>query len=361
MHILKSIFSSKILIYNSFILQLFFLLSCSDDPFISENGSPSIISIVNKNTFVNDTITIYGENLGDPGLNSYVVFTGSNKDTIIHSSKCLQWTVSKVKLIVPNTNSTRINLVCNSINTDFLEIIINKLPDLATVEIAPGKFLMGSIFGLKDELPVHEIEISSTLIVSKYEINQFYYMQVMGTNHSIIKDNRLPVDSISWIDAIIFCNKLSEISNLQPAYTFFGENVKWDTIANGWRLPTEAEWEYLCRAGDTSDYSGSDDLSKIGWYNMNSGLKSHPSGLKQANKFGLFDMQGNLWEWCWDYYSSEYYSKSDYKNPKGPDTGVRHIARGGSYGDGNSLCRSSNRFFPINAIERTGIRIVRTK
>lgn len=356
------IYLPKLFIKLLIIIVCFSLLnSCSEDSLINENQSPKIISIQEKDTFVGDTVVIYGENLGDADLKSYVVFSGGTSDTIIHSSNCILWTFSKVKLIVPITNSTRINLVCKGKNTDFLEIFINLLPELETVEIPSGIFLMGSEFGLKDELPVHKVEIKQSIIVSKFEINQFYFKQVMNLNPSIIKDNRLPVDSISWIMAIEFCNKLSELTNLKPVYTFFGENVKWDTTSEGWRLPTEAEWEYMCRAGDTSDYSGSKDLNEVGWYNMNSGLKSHPSGLKKANSFGLYDMHGNLWEWCWDFYSSDYYQNSPVVSPKGPVSGVRHIARGGSYGDGNSNCRSSNRFIPNNSIIKTGIRIVRNK
>lgn len=354
------------ILFNIIISTMFSLLiiSCSEEQIITENGTPVIEKIIKNPTYVGDTITIYGSYLRDAGLDSYVQFiNGINGkvDTIIHSTKCLQWTVSKVKLIVPLATSTKINLVCKGDTTNNLEITINRLPELKTVEISSGKFLIGSYFGLKDEQPPHEIEISKPLIVSIFEINQFFYEQVSGNNPSLMKDHSLPVDSLNWIDAINFCNQLSVIDGLIPAYTIFGENVKWDTNASGWRLPTEAEWEYLCRANDTSDYSGSTDLNSVGWYSMNSGLKSHPSGLKKPNLFGLYDMHGNLWEWCWDYYNSDYYAISPYTNPVGPNTGTRHIARGGSYGDGNSLARASNRFFPGNPIERTGFRIVRTK
>jgi hypothetical protein len=309
--------------------------ACSENELITEEGNPKINYISPNPTFVGDTISIYGENLGNPGLESYIVLSGALKDTIIHSTKCLQWTISKVTFVVPMTTAVRVNLVCNGTNTDFLDITIKRLPDLMTSEVPSGSFIMGSIFGLKDELPEHKVEITKPLIVSVYEINQFYYYQVMRENNSKYKDNRLPADSITWIKAIEFCNNLSILQGLKPVYTIFGENAQWDTTADGWRLPTEAEWEYICRAGDTNDYSGSTDLNKVGWYNMNSGLKPHPSGMKQKNAFGLYDLHGNLWEWCWDFYDSQYYEKAPAKNPKGPDAGSKHIARGGSYMDGN--------------------------
>ncbi|OGU59845.1 MAG: hypothetical protein A2X64_04015 [Ignavibacteria bacterium GWF2_33_9] len=357
--------NNKIYIKSWQFLLLFCLLSiltsCQDNEWISEQGEPVITEISPETTFFGDTLTIYGENLGDRGLNSFIVLSDSINQEIVHSTDCINWTISKVVFVLPNFSAEEVQLVCNSVNTNKLFIEVSRLPALETVEIPIGNFNMGSLFGLKDEFPVHTITISKPIIASKFEINQFYYSQVMKTNPSMIKDYRLPVDSITWIKAIQFCNELSQIQELKPVYTIFGENVKFDTTANGWRLPTEAEWEYMCKAHDTTNYFTNEDLSKLGWFIMNSGLKSHPSGQKSPNAFGLYDMQGNLWEWCWDFYNSDYYGISPVQNPLGPISGERHVARGGGYDSGNSLCRASNRFYPSNPIQSTGIRIVRTK
>jgi formylglycine-generating enzyme required for sulfatase activity len=351
-------FKLLILLFILPVISTAFFSCNNNDLIITESGKPSITKVVKDTTFIGDTITIYGENFGDRNLSSFVVF---NDSTIIHSSLCLKWTISQITLIVPNTNTQNIFVVAKNDTSNSFTLIINELPPLDTVEVSSGKITIGSLFGYKDEQPPHDIYISKPLICSKFEINQLFYKQVVGYNPSLIKDNSLPVDSISWVDAIQFCNKLSTIQGLKPVYTIFGDKVNWDTTANGWRLPTEAEWEYLCRAGSNYDYSSSTNLADDGWYNMNSGLHSHSSGLKLPNAFGLYDMHGNLWEWCWDFYSSDYYSQSPYQDPKGPETGSRHIARGGSYADGNSFARASNRYYTYDAIPRTGIRIVRNK
>lgn len=340
------------------VLTLFFQSCNSTNTFIEESGKPQIDYIINNPTYVGDTITIFGNNFGDRSLESFVKF---NDSTIIHYSTCLKWTISQIKFVVPNISADSINVIVKSDTSNKLKIIINRLPELKTVEVPAGNFVMGSEFGAMDEQPVHQVQISRNLIVSQFEINQFYYFQVTGQNPSIRKDNRLPVDSITWIDAVNFCNQLSLLQGLTPSYIISGDKAKWDTTSNGWRLPTEAEWEYLCRAGETYDYSGSPDLNNDGWYNLNSGLHSYPSGLKLPNAFKLYDMHGNVWEWCWDFYDSKYYSQSPLVNPTGPSSGTRHVARGGSYGDGNSLARASNRYFPDDGTIRTGIRIVRNK
>lgn len=337
---------------------LFTIIGCDETTLIIEGGKPRIDKIVPSDILIGDTIDIYGNNFGDPSIYSYI-FVGDT--TKIPSSKCLQWTISKIKIIVPKVNFNKIFVIVDKDTSNIYPIKVNFIPKIDTVEIAGGNFIMGSSDGLKDEQPEHEVSITGTLIVSKYEISQRIFTQVMGYNPSIIKDNRLPVDSIEWNVAVDFCNKLSELYGLTPVYTFTGNNALWDTLANGWRLPTEAEWEYLCKAGSNSDYSGSNVVDHLGWYSMNSGLQSHPIGTKQANFFGIYDMHGNVWEWCWDWYSSEYYLYSPKTNPKGPTDGTKRVARGGSYNQGNSFARSSNRFYQTEFLPQTGIRIVRNK
>ncbi|HAW09453.1 MAG TPA: hypothetical protein DCW42_09925 [Bacteroidetes bacterium] len=333
------------------------VISCSDDKIINEQGKPIIDKVIPENTWVGDTLTIYGSYFGDPSITSFLVFDNQN---IINSTKCLKWTISQIKVIVPLTSSSEVMVIVDQDSSNKYAIKVSRLPKIECVEISSGSFIMGSNYGLKDELPVHTVQISSPFLMSIYEINQFVYEQVMGTNPSIVKDHKLPVDSVNWIDAIQFCNKLSEIDGLTPAYQFFGENVTWNVETDGWRLPTESEWEYACRAGTQGEYSGDWILDDLGWYNMNSGMHSHPSGRKTGNLWGLFDMNGNLWEWCWDFYADDYYNNSSGTDPKGPDSGSRHVARGGSWNEGNIFARSSNRSYPDNSLQSTGFRIVRT-
>ncbi len=338
------------------VLLLLFIVSCSNENIINEQGKPKIDKVIPEDTWVGDTLIIYGSYFGDPSITSFIKFDNQN---IINSKQCLKWTTSQIKVIVPLTNTNKIIVIVDKDTSNSYPIKISRLPKIECVEIANGSFVMGSNNGLIDEKPLHTVQISQSFLISINEINQFIYEQVMGVNPSIVKDYSLPVDSINWIDAIQFCNKLSEIDSLKPVYKFFGENVEWDSSANGWRLPTEAEWEYACKAGKAGEYSNDWLLDDLGWYNMNSGLHSHPSGRKRANDWGLYDMNGNLWEWCWDFYSADYYKTSPASDPTGPKSGVRHIARGGSWNDGNFFCRAANRFYPDNSIHSTGFRIVR--
>lgn len=341
-----------------YLLLIIVTIGCGENTLITESGKPKIDKVIPTDISVGDTIEIYGTNFGNPSIYSYIFLGDTTK---IPSSKCLNWTISKIRVIVPKLNFEKIFVVVDKDTSNIFPIKINILPKIDTLEINGGDFTMGSRDGSKDEQPEHEISITGTLIVSKFEITQRVFSQVMGYNPSMIKDFRLPVDSIEWSVAVDFCNKLSELYGLTPVYKFTGNNASWDTTANGWRLPTEAEWEFLCKAGSNSDYSGSNVVDHLGWYNMNSGLQSHPVGTKQSNAFGLYDMHGNVWEWCWDWYSSEYYSNSPKSNPKGPAAGNRRVARGGSYNQGNSFARSSNRFYQKEFLPQTGFRIVRNK
>lgn len=341
-----------------YILLIVTLFACGENTLITEGGKPKIDKVQPTEATIGDTIIVYGANFGDPTIYSYIVFGDTTK---IPSSMCLKWTISQIVVVIPKVNSSKIFVIVDKDTSNLFPIKINIVPKIDTIEVVGSNFIMGSRDGLKDEQPEHEVTITGNLIVSKFEINQRLFQLVMGYNPSLIKDNRLPVDSVDWSVAVDFCNKLSELYGLTPVYKFTGNNAIWDTNANGWRLPTEAEWEFLCKAGSNSDYSGSNIVDHLGWYNMNSGLQSHPVGTKQANAFGLYDIHGNVWEWCWDWYSSEYYLNSPKTNPKGPSEGNRRVARGGSYNEGNSFARSSNRFYQKEFLPQTGFRIVRNK
>lgn len=338
------------------ILILAFVVSCDekDIPTIP-TGKIIINSISPEKIIVFDTVTIKGEYFGYADKGKIILPDKS----IIRGENCLLWQFTIIKFAMPKSiDSGEIFIIADKDTSDTLQIEIFPIPNIEVSEIPSGIFNMGSIAS-SIEMPIHEVEITNELIISKYEVNQRLYETVMMENPSSVEDWNLPVDSISWFDAILFCNALSNIEGLDTCYAITDDKVTWIDSANGWRLPTEAEWEYVCKANTISDFAGTGNLNEMGWYNENSGYNIHPAGLKIANEFDVFDMHGNLWEWCWDYYSSSYYSISPLQDPKGPVSGTRRVLRGGSYQDGKTFARSSNRDIPSDNLTNTGIRIVR--
>jgi len=206
-----------------------------------------------------------------------------------------------------------------------------------------GTFSMGDIWGdgHSRELPVHDVTLSS-FYIGKYEVTQKLYREIMGNNPSYFIGDSLPVEHVSWYDAIAFCNALSDTTGLEAVYTIDSLSVTADFTKNGYRLPTEAEWEYAARSRGRDDrkWSGTNTESELGdyaWYYDNSHNlgSSHPNygtnkvGTKLANDLGIYDMSGNVWEWCWDWYGA--YSSSSQTNPTGSSTGPYRVRRGGSW------------------------------
>jgi formylglycine-generating enzyme required for sulfatase activity len=184
----------------------------------------------------------------------------------------------------------------------------------------------------------------------------------MGENPSSFQgSNDLPVESVSWLDAILFCNKLSEREKRSPFYQVNGTEVSL-LGGYGYRLPTEAEWEYACRAKSTTLYPFGDDAGNLGehaWFDGNSERKTHPVGQKLPNAWGLYDMLGNVWEWCADCYDPNYYASSPPADPPGP-SGVSHrVIRGGSWGNDPWYCRPAirSRFAPDSRNFILGFRV----
>lgn len=166
---------------------------------------------------------------------------------------------------------------------------------------------------------------------------------------------------VSWYDAVSFCYHLSVAAGLQPCYNL--STWECDFTKNGFRLPTEAEWEHACRAGTTTEYYTGDnesDLACAGWYYSNSSSTTHAVGSKEANSFGLYDMAGNVNEWCNDWFDSSYYSQSvNATNPQGSSSGSARVLRGGYWGVSDSPCRSAYRsgISPSGRLDRVGFRV----
>ena len=231
------------------------------------------------------------------------------------------------------------------------------------VRINGGTFTMGSPANERgrsaNEGPQRQVTVSSFLI-GKYPVTQAEYRKIMEANPSTFKGDNLPVEQVSWFDAIEYCNKRSQKEGLQPAYTRNGNNVTWDREANGYRLPTEAEWEYACRAETQTPYYSGTSVDDAGWYSGNSKGQTHPVGEKQPNPWGLYDMHGNVLEWCWDWLGA--YTSGAQTDPVGASSGTSRVYRGGCWRFEANQTRSAYRY-GNNANLRSfivGIRIVRT-
>jgi len=229
-------------------------------------------------------------------------------------------------------------------------------PVIDMVHVPPGDFMMGDARGLPSEQPVHAVKITRPFLLGKYEVTQAQYQEVMGHNPSLfgpkgqnkgknIDTRQHPVESVSWMDAIQFCNRLSARHGLPAYYLIKGEKV---TVAGGtgFRLPTEAEWEFTCRGGTTSRWHFDEkaDLGDYAWYNRNSGGTTHTVGQKKPNSLGLYDMHGNVPEWCWDRFSADYYRTASVdSDPPGPGVGDARVHRGGAWNTRAEHTRSAVR------------------
>ena len=206
-----------------------------------------------------------------------------------------------------------------------------------------GTFTMGQKDSEVDEAP-HAVTAGS-FAIDKFEVTQQEYEQVMGSNPSKVKSPKNPVEQVRWSDAVRYCNERSRREGLEPAYDLKTWACRFE--ANGYRLPTEAEWEYAARAGATTAYSFAEtdaDLQRYAWFKTNSGGKPRPVGQRKPNAWGLYDMHGNVWEWCNDFYKVDYYAAAPAQDPKGPDSGDKKVLRGGCWNSTPDACRLAYRY-----------------
>jgi formylglycine-generating enzyme required for sulfatase activity len=239
--------------------------------------------------------------------------------------------------------------------------------DDVMVQTPSGTFIMGSPTNElgrsydADETQ-HEVTLTNAIHVAPYEVMQSEWQAVMGWNESFAQGPARPVENVTWFDAVSYCNQKSTLDGYTLAYTIAGVTysgnhitdamVTWNQAANGYRLPTEAEWEYACRATSTTAFCNGDitslncspsdpNLDLVGWHVCDLGYTSHDVGGKAANAWGLKDMHGNVWEWCWDWYGT--YPPGQATNPTGPASGSHRVIRGGGYRYGAPYCRSAFR------------------
>lgn len=266
---------------------------------------------------------------------------------------------------------------------------LDDIPEsIEMIELPGGEFWMGSPEteeGHEVNELRHRVSVSA-FAMGKYPITQKQYHEVMGENPSAFQDTAMneeraddrPVDQVSWFDAVRFCNRLSERHGRKPCYRITDPevrsdaqpNVEWDREADGYRLPTEAEWEYACRAGSTTAYSFGKNIARLGeyaWFSGNSAGRTHAAGIKKANDWKIFDLLGNVREWCWDWYRSFAVTgiqgqRFTLQNPAGPSVGSKRVLRGGGFDFVPRLLRSANRDKrgPGGRLRNVGFRCVRS-
>ena len=262
------------------------------------------------------------------------------------------------------------------------------------VLIPAGTFQMGSNAGVDDNKPVHQVTITKSFYMGKYEVTQAEYEKYCNygedkPSSSYGDGDNYPAYYVSWYDALVYCNKRSMAEGLSPCYSISGNTdpSKWGTVptstdstwnavvcdwnANGYRLPTEAEWEYAARAGDDTvsslTYAGtnsSSNLGKYAWYESNSNDATHKVGTKLPNAYGLYDMSGNVWEWCWNWFTDSYDTgKEGGSDPTGTSAGSYRLNRGGGWSYNSDYCAVSYRSsysLPYYRSNKLGFRVVRS-
>ncbi len=309
-------------------------------------------------------IAINGRNFGDTQGNSFVMFNG------VKASQYSLWTSTKIVVIVPDDATTgQVVVYVNNKPSNGVQFTVQPSNNIVTMRTIPaGSFNMGDDNGDLDVKPRHKVTISKSFLMGKSEVTQKQWMVVMKNSNPSHPDNlgdNKPVQQVTFKRAIEFCNELSSLENLNPCYNINGDNITCNFSANGYRLPTEAEWEYACIAGRGIEYADI-EVPDYAWCSSNAGGHIHDVMTKKANDYGLYDMLGNVNEWCWDMYEEEYYKNSPSTDPQGPTNEVNdRIIRGGTYQNGPDKCKSilrnsypgSNDNFNFNL----GFRIVRVK
>ena len=235
------------------------------------------------------------------------------------------------------------------------------------VQLAKYNFTMGSPtgeVGRGSNETQHAVTLTTNFWMAESEVTQRQYRNLMGSNPSSFQGDDLPVESVSWFEAVAYCNALSQKEMLALCYQISGTTVLWaDVKCTGYRLPTEAEWEYSANPArpPRTVYAGSDVVSEVAWYGANSGSKTQAVKTRKENERGLYDLSGNVWEWAWDWYQGDYGTVS-VTDPMGPSTGAYRVIRGGSWEATATSARVAQRnpLAPAFRYNGLGFRFVRS-
>ncbi len=324
--------------------------------------APQIKFIDHPKIMRGSKLGIEGKNFGSQQGDSYVTIGPAKATTYT------MWVNSKIVCVVPeDAQSGDVIVYVNGEASNAAQITIDEgqvIPDYLTMKLIPnGTFTMGPWSDGAFESPAHQVTISYDFYMSDTEISQEQYEEIMNHgNPSKVKNPKNPVEQVTWYKAIDFCNRLSDREERERCYTVDGETVTCNFNANGYRLPTEAEWEYACLGGSDKDPS---DITQYGW-TLESTHTIQEVGQKSPNPYGLYDLYGNVYEWCWDNYSDSYYSESPSTDPTGPteDFGLK-VIRGGSVNTTAALAsakaRASYPYKNDNVNWDLGFRVVRKK
>ena len=275
------------------------------------------------------------------------------------------------------TNFKHLFAIDRAKNSITLRLDLGNIPPFKLVCVEGGEFLMGENGEYDGEKPPHRVSVSS-FFMAEVPVTQELYNGITGKNPSKFEGVNHPVESVSWYDAVAFCNQLNKLLALPKPYSGKDEETKCNFHCAAFRLPTEAEWEYAARGGNVEthgraslsgspqqfEYAGSNNLNKVAWYGQNNGYETKPVGLKYPNRLGLYDMSGNVYEWCWDRYDRSYYDQCHKNgltpNPVGPENGPYRVLRGGSYRSiaGSSCVARRGHSAPGNLYDDLGLRLL---
>lgn len=288
------------------------------------NGQPVIGAVVEETGTKNISVTDIDGNFIIKAKSSSITVTVTFLGCVPKQVKLTEGTKEEITLI-EETYKKQPSSSASSITIPVKDGI-----SIEMVKVEGGTFMMGATPEMKnswtEERPIHQVTLTNDYYIGKYEVTQSLWCALMDNNPSYFKGDNLPVEQVSWDDCQKFINKLNDITGRK------------------FRLPTEAEWEYAARGGKKSrgyQYSGSNKISDVAWYSSNSEHKTQPVGLKLANELGLYDMSGNVDEWCFDRFG--FYSALSQTNPLGADDGICRVYRGGSWEQTVGFCRSSDR------------------
>lgn len=330
---------------------------------------PEITAFSKYEAKVNEFIDITGKNFGaTKGLNSHV-YMGDNKLSL---SNIVSWSNTKITILIPSDaapGAYEVYISVDGMQSNKKSLIITEVTKtylVETVLIKAGTFTMGTS---EDDLwgnPAHQVTLTKDFYMSKTEITQSKYQEVATTWPNYLPDDtgpNKPANLTKWIDIVKWCNDASKRDGLEQCYTINGDVVTCDFTKNGYRLPTEAEWEYACRAGTTGDVNFTGNIEDYAWIRTNGGQKLNDVGQKLPNPWGLYDMYGNAAEWVWDWLDA--YSDTPATDPKGPSDfeGNGKVLRGGSVFSTAEEIKSWSRTDVNPEIQdrKIGFRVVRNK